>query len=802
MFRNYLLVAVRNIWRNKMFSLLNMLGLVVGISAALVVYLVVWYEAGFNKQQQDKDRIYRIVSTISFSGDSVRNSGVTVPVVQVVRENIPQVEKTIHFLTDDITGRITVDGKDFRNKEDIIFADSSYMDMMGYQWLSGSPATALKQPFSVVLTKEKANTYFPRLSPAAVVGKEIVYDDSIRTTVTGVVADLPYRTDFWFREIVSMSTVYASQYRKEVYAVDNWTNTSSSSQLLVKLKAGVDPKQATALLAKYMELHNDKSSRTSLWLQPLQDIHFNRNYYAYKRTADRQQLYMLSVIAVALLILAVINFINLTTAQAARRAKETGIRKAIGGTMRQLMIQFLGETLVLTFTAAVIALLMAPVLIKCFHDFLPEDLPAMQLYSLQVLLFLLLLAVVVALLSGIYPAYVLARFQPVMVLKSQTGAAGNKAWLRQTLTATQFMVAQFFIIATLVVSKQIHYSLNKDLGFRKDAILTVATPPRDENNSLRNRLQAGIAALPEVEVVSLSNRSPIINGFMTSVLDRKDGRKAIEKVVEMRYVDSSYLKVYQLKLLAGRNLMNSDTVREWLLNENAVRAFGFKRPEDAVGELISGKPVVGVVKNFNAGNLHREIPVLALGSAAAKSHRTLHIRLHNAGEGGIVWKKGIAGIEKVWKEIYPREEFSYEFLDKTIENLYRNELRTAGLLNWCSGLAVFISALGLLGLVVFTTNQRTREIGIRKVLGASVWQVIRLLTKDFMKPVLVAFLLAVPLSWWVMNKWLQSFVYRTGLSWWIFAAGGMIMVILALATMSIKTVRSALSNPVDALKTE
>ncbi|NML35952.1 FtsX-like permease family protein [Chitinophaga sp. G-6-1-13] len=802
MFRNYFLVAIRNIWRNKVFSLLNIMGLVIGISAALVVYLVVFYESGFNKAVPDGEHIYRVVSTISFSGDSVKNSGVAVPVIAVAQENVPQVEKTTRFFINNTTSRITVDGKDFQNNEDVIFADRNYMDMLGYEWLGGDAATALSQPLSVVLTQDRAHLYFPGLSADQVLGKQILYDDSIRATVTGVVRELSYNTDFWFREMISMPTLQSNSYFKGIYLDRDWQSISSSTQLFVKLLSSSRPQEVTATLMKYMAEHNTKDSRTALSLQPLSDLHFNTDFHAYNRTADRKQLNILSVVAVALLVLAVINFVNLTTAQASRRAKETGIRKAIGGTTGQLIKQFLGETAVLTLIAATLSLLVAPLLIISFHAFLPEDLPVTQLYTAPVLAFLFILAVVVALIAGVYPAYVLARFQPMVVLKSNTGNRGGKVWVRQTLTAVQFTVAQFFVIATLIVSKQIHFSLNKDLGFRKDAILTIGTPRLDPDQSRRRLLEERIAALPEVEKVSLSGCTPAMNGWMTITMKHNNGKQEIEKVVEVRYGDSAYLPVYQLHLLAGRNIATTDSVREWLLNETAARAFGFKRPQDAIGQLVEGHPVVGVVGNFNVGSMRREIPAVAIGSDALSNHRTLHVRLRNAGEGGVVWKNAFAGMEKAWKEIYPREEFSYEFLDKTVANLYQQERQMGNLLNWCAGLAIFISILGLLGLVIFTTDQRTKEIGIRKVLGATVWQVVSMLTTDFMKPVLVAFLLAIPVSWWAMNLWLQTFAYRTGLTWWVFAAGGGIMAIMALTAMSLKTVRAALSNPANTLKTE
>ncbi|PSL49065.1 ABC-type antimicrobial peptide transport system permease subunit [Chitinophaga niastensis] len=802
MFKNYLLVSFRNIWRNKAFSLINIMGLAVGINAALVVYLMVHYENSFDKFHKDSDRIYRVVSHIYFTGDSVRSAGVSVPVAAAMRENIPAVETAAPFFINDITNRIAIAGKEFRSKEVIIYADKDYFSLIQYKWLSGSPQTSLQQPFTVVLTESRAHTYFPGLSPLDVIGKEIVYDDSIHTTVSGVVSDLQGNSDFKFNEFVSIATVYGSGL-KQYYVSSGWDNISSSTQLLVKLKSTVDMAKVTAQLSMLGNQHKGEgNSRTVMQLQPFSDIHFNTDYPDYINHADLKQLYALSLVALALLVLAGINFINLTTAQASRRARETGIRKSMGGTFQQLMLQFLGETFMLTLLASLTALMVAPLLLMFFKSFLPDGLSDTTLYTWPVLLFLLGLSIVVTLLAGIYPALVLARFQPVAVLKGQINAAGGKVWLRKTLTISQFMVAQFFIIATLIVSKQIHYSLNKDMGFRKDAIITVATPYYNVQYNLRNTLQEKIRTIPEVAMVSMGGQTPAMDGSMSNIFIYKDGKKEIAQNVEMRYGDTAYVQVYQLKILAGRNLKKSDTVSEWVLNEKATKAFGFKDPRGILGVIINNHPVVGVVSDFNTRSVHTEIPAMALTSSAAEQHRIMHVLLRNPGKGGMVWSHAITKIEKAWKEVYPRDEFKYEFLDKTIENLYTSEQQTARLLNWCAGLAFFISALGLLGLVIFTTNQRTREIGIRKVLGATVWQMVSLLTLDFMKLVVIAFVLAIPLSWWVIHHWLESFVYRTAMSWWIFAIGGAVMAILALATISVKTIRAAWSNPVNALRSE
>lgn len=802
MLKNFLLVSFRSIWRNKAFSAINIMGLVVGISAALMVYLVVRHERGFDKFEKDGDRIYRVVTNIDFNGTIIKNEGVCVPLAGVIREQMPAVETVAPFFRNDITNRIAAGGKEFKNGYDIIYADKNYFSLIPHQWLSGSPQTALQQPFAVVLTATRAADYFPGMSPAAVLGKEIIYDDTIHTTVSGVVADLLQPTDFQNKEFISLATLQGGGLR-EMYALDEWNNTNASSQLLIKLTAAGSAPLVTTQLAKLKEAGKvEDNTKNEFKLQPLADIHFNRSYGAEGTPAAVTRLYALSGVALLLLLLAGINFINLTTAQAARRARETGIRKSLGSSFPQLLTQFLSETFLLTMLACILSVLLVPMLMIAFRSFLPEALTASALYHWQTGVFLVGLCLLITLLAGIYPALVLARFQPVVVLKTSLPSTGGKVWLRKTLTVSQFVVAQCFIIATFIVSKQIHYSLSLDPGFRKDAVVLVKMPQHELNAHQRNTLQVKLAAIPEVEMVSQGGVAPLINGFVSSTFRVQQGDKEIAQNIELRYGDSAYTRLYDLKFVAGRNLRTSDTVAEWVLNEKAVTALGFRSPQDAIGVELLHHPVVGVVKNFATSSTRKGIPALAISSSGLRIHNNMHVLLRSSGENGIVWQQALEKMEKAWNEVYPRETFKYDFLDKNIAKLYDEEQRTAQLLNWCAGLAFFISALGLLGLVIFTTNQRTREIGIRKILGATVWQMVALLTTDFMKLVGIAFVLAIPLSWWAMQHWLSSYVYRTSMSWWVFAIGGGLMAILALATMSIKTIRAAWSNPVNALKSE
>ncbi|MGH2565629.1 MAG: ABC transporter permease, partial [Ginsengibacter sp.] len=382
----------------------------------------------------------------------------------------------------------------------------------------------------------------------------------------------------------------------------------------------------------------------------------------------------------------------------------------------------------------------------------------------------------------------------------------RRIWIRKTLTVSQFVIAQFFIIATIVVGKQIRYALNKDLGFRKDAIINFNTPynyqhPDDKQFILQQKLRA----IPGIEKLSLAGPPPASPNFNISTMKfNKDG-KEIETSVQVKTADTNYFDLYKMKIIAGRNLQQSDTLREYLVNEAYVKFLGYKNPADIVGKTVDqGKnkiPIVGVLADFNTSSLHSKImPLIYI--CQARSHHTFSVLLTSNGKNTDGWKKTISQITSAWKEVYPEDDFDYTFFDKSIEGFYKKEQQTAQLLNWSAGLAIIISCLGLLGLVIYTTTQRTKEIGVRKVLGASVSQIVSLLSKDFIRLVIIAFIIVTPLAWWAMNKWLEDFAYRTTISWWVFAVTGFSMILIALFTLSIQTIRSATVNPVKSLRTE
>ena len=521
-------------------------------------------------------------------------------------------------------------------------------------------------------------------------------------------------------------------------------------------------------------------------------------------------LYGLMAVAGILLLLACINFINLTTAQSSQRAKEIGIRKTLGGSRKQLIFQFLSETLILTSIATLISIFFAPLLLKAFSGFIPEGLH-FDIQQPGVILFLVMITVLVSLFSGIYPALILSAHKPVTVLKNQSvTVSGNtrQLFFRKTLTVSQFVIAQVFIIATIIVGMQIHLELNKDMGFKKDAIIYFGTNYRDTSVAKRRFLFQKFKAIPEIANVSLAGFPPSVStGGPGTYIKYVSGKEEINTTVKIKPADTNYIKLYHIKLLAGTNLPNSDTMSSLVINEKCSQLLGFTDPQEAIGKYVETNlshakiPIVGVVSNFIQGSLHDEIMPLVLLNDR-RMELTFNVALQPENAEGTVWKSAITKIGKSFKEIYPETEFEIHFLDESIAKYYTAEQHISILLKWATGLAIVISCLGLFGLVIYTTNQRTKEIGIRKVVGASVSQIIALLSKEFLKLVLLAFVIAIPIVWLAANKWLQNFAFKIDLSVLIFIIGGLIMLLPALIILILKTYKAAMANPVESLRSE
>lgn len=820
MLKNHLTVAFRNFWRNKVFSLINISGLAIGISAALVFYLIVQYEFSFERFHPDGERIYRVVSKIEFPGLTIHNSGVPVPTAQAARREVSGLEGLTHFITvydSKVTIPLTGNSSPavFKNQKDIVYADEEYFKIFQYHWLAGSPHTALKDPFQVVLTESRAKTYFAHLNHDDIVGQTVLYDDSLKMTVAGIVQDIREATDFRFKEFISRATIEQTGLKGH-WSWEEWGSINSSSQLFVKLAAGTIPgvieQQLVTIRDKYRgNIDKEPKDGTQHFLQPLDDIHFNQEYDAFDtRQANKSVLTGLMAVAAFLLLLGCINFINLTTAQSAMRAKEIGIRKTVGGRKGQLITQFLSETFLFTILATLLSLALTPGLLKIFKDFIPPGVSIQSIGQPHVWIFLVLLVTGVSLLSGFYPAWVLTGFKPVTVMKNQAHSGTSqtrKALLRKTLTVSQFVITQVLLIATLAFSKQIRYSLNKDLGYQKEAIVNINTEWNIFSNTKDDRrfvLLERLKQIPEIERVSLGGSPPASNNTSTTTMKFKEGDQVMETMVEVKYADPNYFDLYKMKLIAGNNLQESDTTRQFVINETYARMLGFKRPEDAIGHTIERNnpvPIVGVVADFHTKSTHAPIKPLAYSSVMNSSY-TLHIALKPGGKEAGSWKKALDETEKIYKALYPEDDFKYTFFDESIARFYTAEQNIIRLLKWAAGLCVFISCLGLLGLVIFITSQRTKEIGVRKVLGASVVQILGLLSKDFVLLVVLAFFISAPIAWWGVNQWLENFAFRVEVGWLIFFMVGLSAVLLALLTISFQSVRAAMANPVESLRTE
>ena len=824
MLKNYLKTALRSFWNNKVFSVINIAGLSIGISASLVIYLLVVYDFDFDKFEKDSNRIYRVVSNFSYAGVVSKSAGVAYPIGDALRSEVTGLDAVAAFriwhggyrgIKVGVPGETKGQPTAFLKQEHIVFADENYFKLLSYTWLAGSPKTSLKQPYQVVLAQSKASLYFPNIPASEIIGKELYFDDSILTTVTGIVKDIDANTDFTFKTFISRQTLNTKRLMPDAW--NFWGSTDPDSQVFIKLAGGSTAQSMQAqiekLAAKYEAPAMSNDIKVNHALQPLSDVHFNADFDNFNaRIANKPALYGLLAVAAFLLLLASINFINLTTAQAYRRAREIGIRKTMGSSKKQLMFQFLSETFLLTAIATLLSTGLTPLLLQIFSSFLPQGLHFNLINQPGIIIFLCLLILSVSLLSGFYPALILSSFKPVLVLKKNAFTNGGKTrsvWLRKTLTITQFSIAQVFIIATILVSKQINYSLTADMGFKKDAILYFGTNYNDTVASHKFILRNKLKAIPEVAMVSLSNTpASYSGGIRGGIMKYKNGNRETETHVKIKFADTNYIRLYQMKLLAGTNLPNSDTIRSLLINETYAHILGFKNPTEAIGKYINWNdwgitnvPIAGVLQDFHLRSFHEIISPLVI-SSRVHEQLTFNVALQPLNAEGTNWKTAISKIQKAWKEVYPDDVLEYQFMDETVAKYYDAEQNTSTLLSWATGLSVFISCLGLLGLVIYITSQRTKEIGIRKVVGATVTQLVTLLSKDFLKLVVIAFVIAVPLTWWGANAWLQNFAYKTPVSWWIFLAGGVIMLLLAFIILSIRIFKAANANPVTSLRAE
>ena len=803
MFKNYLVIAFRKLLRNKSFSAINISGLTVGIAACLLIFLVIEFETSFDTFHKKHDRIYRVVTEYDTPDGEVYSAGAPTPVTETMRTDFPELENAgiiiggqsglVHIA--DPAGKATE--KKFDEGERVFFADAQFFQIFDFKWLAGDPKTALNEPNTGLLAKETAQRYFGDWRTA--VGKTIKQNNRRLIKITGVLEDVPVNSDFPLKVVMS----YATLKNEPSDYLTNWENTNGSTQSYVVLPPHLSPATINAALPTFVKKYKPAAyANQGLRLQPLSDVHFDRRFGNFNgRHFSHELITALMLVGIFLLVIASVNFINLATAQAVNRSKEVGVRKVLGSSRKQLATQFIGETALITFCALLLALGIAAIALP----FLSKLLAVQISFALNgtMLLFLFGVFVLVTLISGFYPALVLSGFNPINALKSKVAPrlAGGIS-LRRALVVLQFCIAQILIIGMLVVVTQMAFFKNTDLGFDKDAIVAINVPYDSVSKTKYEYLRNQLLAQPGIKSVSYSFATPADNGSWSADFKFDHSTKTTDWEATLKWADTNYFKLFDLQFVAGRPYFNSDTVREFVVNETLAKKLGFSKPQDIIGKELNfwdGKkvaPVVGVIKDFHAASLRDPIPPMVMGALKDVYH-TLSVKIQPQRV-----TETLSFIEKAWTQAFPESVYAHEFLDERIADFYKQETQLSLLYKIFAGIAVFISCLGLYGLVSFMAVQRNKEVGVRKVLGASVQSIVYLFSKEFTILIAIAFLIAAPIAYYLMHQWLANFTFRIPLSWTLFAAAGLSSVVIAWLAVGYKAVKAAVANPVKSLRTE
>ena len=807
MFKNYLKVALRNLYLYKGFSLINILGLAIGITGCLVIGLFVWDELQYDKFIKDGDTIYRIyLKTTSSTGTNT--SANTPPMFTTyMQQNYPEVQQTTRMFM--WSGKMLMEvGEKKGYEEKGLIADSTFFTMFPLRFSKGSSSAALDAPTSVVITEEIAQKYFGSADP---IGKTIKLDKE-DFAVKGVLAPVPAHFHLDFKYIIPLAAAGLPAERMQSWG---WQQFFT----YIKVKEGTNIQQLQNKFQKAVKEEGDRETEaggftTLPFFQPLKDIHLHSAKFEYDNAKRGNATYVkgLTIIAVFVLLIACFNFINLSTARSFRRAKEIGVRKVAGADRKQLIFQFMGETILVSLIAIVIAVIATLLILPALNDFTDKAISFNLFRNPLLALFILGVAVFIGALSGLYPAIMMSGFQPIKVLKGlkPTGSTSFPAALRQGLVIVQFALSALLIVCTVVVYRQMAYLNQKDLGFNKDQLLYFNIVGGVEENAdvFKDELKRSSGVVSVTGGYGLPGDQLAGDGITVPGPEGDKEHQAIQILV-----DHDYIKTIGLQVVAGRDFsrdMATDVREGFIINETAVRELGFGTPEKAIGQRLNwnewvpvdtldpvkrGK-VIGVVKDFHVKSLHEKLSTTILHIYPPVLEK-MAVKVRTAD-----LPSTIDYIKRTWNKFSPEYPLDYKFLDENFAAMYSSETKLSTLLWIFTAMAIFIGCMGLFGLAAFSAEQRVKEIGIRKVLGASVVQIVALLSTTFLRPVLLASLIAFPVAWWAMHNWLQGFPYRVGISWWIFALAAAAALLIALLTVSFQSVKAATSNPVKNLRTE
>jgi len=789
--------------------MLNIAGLALGIGCALVIYKVIDYELSFDTHHSNYDNIYRVVRTSVRPDATEHNSGAAHPLGPALREEFPIIkEVAIVDYQSQLQVNISQESGEFTRYLDengVTFAQTEIFRIFDFEFLAGNPSEALKNPNEVILSVKWMNKFFgfERNEAQLAMGKRINLEGKKELVVVGVYEDFPETTDFPFRMIINYETLEGiNRYFGEG---KNWHSVSSTTSCLVLLDEKTTPQAIERQLPDFIDKYvgEGTSQFLSLKLQPLSDIHFNEVLYNYsERSINKQVLIALAIIGLVLVVTACINFINLSTAQAVKRSKEIGIRKVMGGFRTQLIIQFLSETFIITFFAVLVSLGVAELLLVNLADILSYQLHLNLFEEPLFLVFLFGLTIFVGFLSGLYPSFLLSRIDAINAIKTKLGSTSTGGFsLRRALVIFQFGMSQLLIICTLIVSSQMELFNSKELGFAKDAIVLAYLP--DNHDSKLERLREGLMSNPEVSAVSFNLSAPTGENNSFANFNYVPANIEEDPHANFKIADEHYIDLYEIELIAGRKLKKSDSGA--VINRRVVEFMGLDNPEKAIGEPLksgfggdNGLEIVGVVEDFHTQSLNDGLDLVIMVNypslffeVAVKFNKT---------EGSLSNAKEI--VEMEWNKVFPANVFDFDFYDKQLAESYEDEQSIAKLLTIFSVIAIFIGCLGLYGLITFMANQKTKEIGVRKVLGASVVDILRIFSKELVLLMIIAFIIAAPVSFFSMDKWLNNFEYRIDISFNIFLIAVLVSFAIALFTMGYRSIKAAFANPSESLKDE
>lgn len=809
MLRNYFIIACRSLLSYKSNTVINVLGLTIGIASALTVFTFIRHELSYDTFHSNIENVYRVVR-VSGKNQSEGRTGVSYPLPGALKDEVAPFQRitSMEFFEEtlvevpDSSGTII---SQFKENNGLAMVEPSFFDVLDFKdkpvrWLQGNPAKALVDPLSVVLTESLAKKYF---GEGNIVGKTLRFEKEADCKVTGVVSDFPSNTDFPFTMLISYSTLRQIKARMQ----DDWGSVEDNHQTYIRLPENITKQEAEAMIAKVHAAHTppDLHKNRLYLLQPLSDVHFEARFGNYNgRSISKTMLVAMALIAVFLLLTCCINYINLATAQSAMRAKEVGLRKVMGSSRLNIVWQFLTETCVVVLIAGGISLALSEILLWRLQSLL--NLPLQHHFSdpfILIVLGIVMLAVI--LFSGLYPSFAISNLNPVNSLKSKftTETLGGFSF-RKVLVVVQFTITQIIAVSAFIVVSQMHFFQNHDMGFDQEAIITFPIPHRDDSVS-RHQLEDRFRSLSFVSNVSFSYTLPA--GASRRQNARNiwlPGQQEPNIIFEYQAADSSYIHLFNIPLVAGRNVNNYDRETEILITRNLAKRLNFATPEEAVGQpaMMSGKDVtiVGVVEDFYNNSLKDDFGNIVITNNT-RAFTSVSVKLQSLQQYEAL-QQAMGALQKIWKETYPTHFFEYRFFDENVKAYYEQERKYAQLFQVFSIVFLLIGCLGLYGLIAFVVNRKSKEVAIRKVLGATISNILIMFSKEYVQLIIISFVLAVPVAYYIIDGWLSNFKNHISLAWWMFALPGVLVLCIAVAVIIMKSMQTVQANPVEKLKYE